>query len=115
MFCVKKHYSSFLFQVIIPGCWIFALISNIPIFLSVNYKNTIGDCEEDWPKKWMGIANSMGWFVIMAFLPMLVMSGSYSRVVYTLWFKQTDKNKLSPRQKVRNDMKHSVKIQQTNK
>lgn len=62
-------------------------------------KNTLGDCEEDWPQEWMGIANSMNWLVTMTVLPMTLMTAAYSRIVCTLWFTPTDDNQLSHRQK----------------
>lgn len=86
-------------KVIIPFCWILAFTLNIPIFLVMNFENTIGDCQEDWPKEWMGVANSMGWLVTMTVLPLTLIIGFYSRVVYSLWFTRVDDNQLSHRQR----------------
>ena len=48
---------------------------------------------------WMGKAYSVAWFVGV-FVPLIVMIGLYSRVVFALWFKGNDGNQLSQQQKV---------------
>lgn len=85
-------------KVIIPSCWIFAVIMILPTFLSVDFDNTIRDCEEYWPSKWMGIAYSITLFLILAALPLVFMTGLYSRVVYALWFRKNDHTQLSHQQ-----------------
>ncbi|RMX50537.1 hypothetical protein pdam_00008761, partial [Pocillopora damicornis] len=95
----KKKLTNTKLKVIIPFCWILAFSLNVPIFLVMNFKNTLGDCEEDWPQEWMGKANSMMWLVTMTFLPMTLMTAAYSRIVCTLWFTQIDDDQLSHRQK----------------
>lgn len=85
---------------IVPCSWIFAIIMNIPEFLVVNYDKKIGDCEEAWPEKWMGVANSFCWLLVVCLLPLTLMVWLYSRIVYTLWFKRNDESQLNHRQKV---------------
>ncbi|XP_078348024.1 pyroglutamylated RF-amide peptide receptor-like [Oculina patagonica] len=86
-------------KVIIPCSWIFAFIMNIPEFLVFNFYTKIGDCEEVWPEKWMGVANSLSWLFIVSLLPLALMVWLYSRIVYNLWFKRYEDNQLTHRQK----------------
>lgn len=85
---------------IIPGAWIFSLIVNIPVFLVVSFEDASGACVRVWPEKWMPRAYNVGWFVVMAIIPLTLMIGFYSRVVYTLWFKGMNVNALTRHQKV---------------
>lgn len=87
-------------QVIIPGCWIFAWTLNIPLIIVTNFDKETGDCKWMWPEQWMGAANETTWLVGLAFIPLMVMTGLYSRVVHMLWFKRND-NELANRQRVR--------------
>lgn len=93
------------FQIIILSCWIFSLIMNIPEFLARTFEKSLNTCIEEYPEKWMGKAYSMTWLVGFAVLPILIMVALYSTVVYNLWFKRQEYNKLSCQQKVRVKMK----------
>ncbi|KAL9970888.1 hypothetical protein ACROYT_G023341 [Oculina patagonica] len=86
-------------KVIIPCCWIFAWALNMPLILVTTFDESIGDCIWDWPESWMGAANETTWLVLLAIIPLIVMTGLYSRVVYTLWFKRNDSHELAFRQK----------------
>jgi len=86
-------------KVIIPGCWIFAVALNMPLILVTIFDEITGDCKWNWPKSWMGAANETTWLVLLAIIPLIVMTGLYSRVVYTLWFKRNDGQELAFRQK----------------
>ena len=48
----------------------------------------------------MGAAYETTWLVLLAIIPLIVMTVLYSRVVYTLWFKQNDHNDLAFQKKV---------------
>jgi len=48
----------------------------------------------------MGAAYDTTWLVLLALIPLIVMTGLYSRVIYTLWFKRNDDNQLAFQQKV---------------
>ena len=92
--CLKLF--AFLFQVIIPVSWIFALIANVPLFLALNVKDN--DCvlmDEEWITK----ALILYWSVIVG-VAMVMMAGLYSRIVYTLWFKRDHDNQLTFQQRV---------------
>ena len=73
---------------------------NMPLFLVTTFDTSIDDCKWDWPESWMGAAYDITWLVLLAIIPLMVMTGLYSRVVYTLWFKRNGGNELAYRQKV---------------
>ena len=79
----------------------FAIALNMPLILVTIFDETTGDCKWNWPKSWMGAANETTWLVLLAIVPLIVMAGLYSKVVYTLWFKRNDGQELAFRQKVR--------------
>ena len=85
---------------IISGCWIFAVALNIPLFLVTIFDKTTGDCKWNFPEKWIGAAYDTTWLVLLACIPLAVMTGLYSRVVYMLWFKRNEDNELTYQQKV---------------
>ena len=90
-----------LFQMIIAGSWVFSLIFNIPLFLvmDIRKKKNRTYCGEIFPERWMAMAYSLAWlFLIVLSLVMMVVL--YSRVVYTLWFKQDDDNQPTSQQRV---------------
>ena len=79
---------AFLYQVIIPGSWIFALIVQIPMSLASNVKdNACVWINEGWLLKTCFLLRSA--FVVAA---MILMAGLYCRIIYTLWFKSNPKN-----------------------
>ena len=73
----------------------------MPLILVTIFDEATGDCKWNWPKSWMGAANETTWLVLLAIIPLIVMTGLYSRVVYTLWFKRNDGQEPAFRQKVR--------------
>ena len=86
---------------IVPVSWICAIILNLPlIIVKVVIETKSGNsCVSIFPDAWMGQAYSVAWFVGV-FIPLIVMIGLYSRVVYALWFKGNDGNQLTQQQKV---------------
>ncbi len=72
----------------------------MPLFLVSTFDESIGDCKWDWPESWMGGAYDTAWLVLLAIIPLIVMTGLYSRVVYMLWFKRNDGHELAFPQKV---------------
>lgn len=89
---------TFPFQGITFGSWIFALILTIPMFLVMNVKGNF--CESFWPNKWMPMAFSWMWFVLVL-LSVALMAGLYAKVVYILWFKSDESDQLTDQQSVR--------------
>ena len=87
-------------QVIIPGSWIFSLIITFPGFLVTNFDKKLGSCGETFPGQWMAKAYSLTWILATTAVPLALMVGLYSMIVYTLWFKRNDDNELTYRQKV---------------
>ena len=43
-------------------------------------------------------ANSMAWVVITGVIPILLMTGMYSRVVYSLWYQNVDNDENNTQQ-----------------
>ncbi|XP_078372989.1 QRFP-like peptide receptor [Oculina patagonica] len=86
-------------KVILSCCWIFSVALNMPLFLVSTFDESIGDCKWDWPESWMGGAYDTAWLVLLAIIPLIVMTGLYSRVVYMLWFKRNDGHELAFPQK----------------
>ncbi|XP_078349149.1 pyroglutamylated RF-amide peptide receptor-like [Oculina patagonica] len=87
-------------KVIISCSWIFGLIVNIPLFLVAYIKKERDRnfCVVIWPEDWMEEAYSWSWLVL-AILPLVLMIGLYSRVVYTLWLKRADDSPLTNQQR----------------
>ena len=66
-----------------------------------NFDKSIGDCKWMWAEQWMGAANETAWLVGLAFIPLVIMTALYTRVIHMLWYKRNDDNELTYRQKVR--------------
>ena len=73
---------------------------NSPLISVTIFDETTGDCKWDWPEQWMGAANETTWLVLLACIPLTIMTGLYSRVVYKLWFQRNEENRSACRQKV---------------
>ena len=99
-----KH-NTFLFQMIIPGSWIFSLIVHIPLFLALKVKDN--SCV--WMvEEWMPKAYSLYWSAIVV-VAMVIMAGLYSRIVYTLWIKRDPENQLTFQQRVSIKQRSSIR------
>ncbi|XP_073250537.1 QRFP-like peptide receptor [Porites lutea] len=77
-------------KVLVPCSWIFGVSLKVPAFLSYVYVKEVGGCVYLLTEEWMGKLLSMSWFIFLGFLPVVVMTALYSRVVYALWFKGSD-------------------------
>jgi len=86
--------------VIIPCSWIFSLILTFPGFLETNFDKKTESCGETFPNEWLAKAYSLIWFLATTAVPLALMVGLYSMVVYTLWFKRNEDNELTHQQKV---------------
>ena len=75
---------------------------NGPDFLVRNFNKESDYCVQTFPEEWMGQAYAMAWFLFLAFVPVLLITTLYSRVIYTLWFKGEKTNDYNCRQQVRN-------------
>ena len=77
------------------------MVLNIPLFLVTTYDESIGDCKWDWPGgRWMGAVYDTVWIVLLAIIPLIVMTVLYSRVMYTLWINRNAGHDLDFRRKV---------------
>lgn len=86
---------------IIPGSWILSLIISIPHFLKTDFDTELAtyQCTYEWPEQWMNTAYTWATnaFVLLS---IVLMTGLYTRVVYTLWFKRNDDCRLTYQQQV---------------
>ena len=67
------------------------------MFLSMKVTRNV--CVDTWSEDWMSKAYTLAWDVVV-FVPLALMVGLYSRVVYTLWFKRDDDNQPNHQQRV---------------
>ncbi|XP_067050880.1 G-protein coupled receptor 83-like [Acropora muricata] len=84
-------------KVIIPCCWICSTILLIPYFFTLNYEPHTNTCSP--LKMWIyhvGIVSCS----IVSLSSSILMADLYSKVVYTLWFEQSEDNVLPPQQQV---------------
>ena len=72
---------------VIAGCWLLAVVFNLPLFIFIDYNKNIDFCTEFWPTTWMARAYSTAWLVLFGALPIILMSALYIRVIRRLWFK----------------------------
>ncbi|XP_068671778.1 neuropeptide FF receptor 2-like [Montipora foliosa] len=78
-------------MILVPIVWISAAVLNIPLFLTIFYDKSLNFCMEYWPNEWLPKAYSSTWFFAAGIIPIVLMSVLYSRVVYSLWFKQEER------------------------
>jgi len=87
----SRLFYAFLFQVIIPGSWIFALMVHMPKFIALNVKdNACVQMDEEWLQKAFFLLRSA-----IKIAAMVLMAWLYSRIVYTLWFKRDSENQIA--------------------
>ncbi|XP_073247294.1 allatostatin-A receptor-like [Porites lutea] len=75
---------------VIAGCWLLAVVFNLPLFIFIDYNKNIDFCTEFWPTTWMARAYSTAWLVLFGALPIILMSALYIRVIRRLWFKSQE-------------------------
>ena len=90
-------------QIIIPASWIFSVILNIPLFLIIDFDKHVDFCMEHWSSQWLSKAYSILWLFAAGIIPTMLMIVLYSRVVYSLWFKDEENNPKNTRQVGRPD------------
>ena len=93
----KKRITKAKLKLIIPACWIFAVIWNLPVFVLVKYNEDLDFCFEDWPSGWYLNAYSLGWLIVIGILPLTIMTILYSRVVFKLWVRTSQNVEVSQR------------------
>ncbi|XP_044178643.1 pyroglutamylated RF-amide peptide receptor-like [Acropora millepora] len=84
-------------KVIIPCCWICSTILLIPNFFILNYEPHTNTCSP--LKMWIYHVGIVSWSIV-CLSSSILMAGLYSKVVYTLWFEQSEVNVLPPEQQV---------------
>lgn len=93
----KRRISKTKLKLIIPSCWIFSFLWNLPVFVLVKYDESIDFCYEDWPLGWYMNAYSLGWLIVIGVLPLTIMASLYSRVVFKLWVRPSQPEELTQR------------------
>ncbi|XP_067050878.1 G-protein coupled receptor 83-like isoform X2 [Acropora muricata] len=84
-------------KVIVPCFWIFSTILVIPLFLILKYNPDTNTCSP--LKLWTYQLTIVSWSIVFLSSSVLL-AGLYSRVVYTLWFEQSEENALPPQQQI---------------
>ena len=92
----------FFLQVIIPASWIFGIILCLPDFLVKDFCKSFRACVANWPPahEWMSKAYILLWTVLIAAIPVSVMTVLYSRVIFTLWLKPSQATGNDPSEQV---------------
>ncbi|XP_031572904.1 tachykinin-like peptides receptor 86C [Actinia tenebrosa] len=89
-FASNRNMSKKKSRAIVVLCWTIALVLNVPLFLTKIYKTNDKTCGSLWPKEhpWFEATYLISWSVIVGIIPIAIMLVLYSRVIYSLWFKQ---------------------------
>ena len=93
----KRRISKAKLRFIIPACWLFSFLWNLPLFVLVKYDQAIDFCYEDWPSGWYMIAYSLGWLIVIGVIPLSIMVFLYTRVVIKLWVKTSQPVEITQR------------------
>ena len=72
--------------VLIVSCWFLSAIFAIPGFWAMVYRSDIKGCGHTWSRPIYAKAYTIGWTIVAGIIPIGIMTGLYSRVVYRLWF-----------------------------
>lgn len=72
--------------ILIILCWFFSVIFAIPGFWAMVYRTDINGCGHSWSKPIYAEAYTIGWTIVAGIIPISIMAGLYSKVVYRLWF-----------------------------
>ena len=93
----KRRISKAKLKFIIPACWLFSFIWNLPLFFLLKYDKVIDFCFEDWPSGWYLNAYSLGWLIMIGIIPLSIMVFLYTRVVIKLWVRTSQPVELTQR------------------
>ncbi|KAJ7331169.1 hypothetical protein OS493_020872 [Desmophyllum pertusum] len=72
--------------VLIILCWLLSVIFAIPGFWAMIYVTDTKSCGHSWAKPVYAEVYTIGWTIVAGLIPISIMGGLYSRVVYRLWF-----------------------------
>ena len=72
--------------VLIVSCWFLSAVFAIPGFWAMVYRSDIKGCGHSWSNPIYAEAYTIGWTIVAGIIPIGIMTGLYSRVVYRLWF-----------------------------
>ena len=72
--------------ILIVLCWFLSVVFTIPGFWAMIYRVDIKRCGHSWKKTIYAETYTIGWAIVAGIIPIGIMGGLYSRVVYRLWF-----------------------------
>ena len=75
---------------IVPACWILATLHTIPSFMSSSFDDRIKLCREVYPEYWQYVSYWFFWVLGAGIIPVSVMTVLYTRVIHSLWCKDTN-------------------------
>ena len=75
---------------IVPACWILATLHTIPSFMSSSFDDLIKLCREVYPEYWQYVSYWFFWVLGAGIIPVSVMTVLYTRVIHSLWCKDTN-------------------------
>ena len=81
--------------------WIVSIIWAIPGFWAITYIEEIKGCAHDFSKPIYAKMYTVGWSVVAGVIPISIMGGLYSKVVYRLWFTTSGNAEASQRALIR--------------
>ena len=71
---------------LIIACWFLSAVFALPGFWAMVYQKDTKSCGHSWRKAIYAEAYTIGWTIVAGIIPISIMAGLYSRVVYRLWF-----------------------------
>ena len=77
-------------RLFVPACWVVSVAFNVPQFTAEYFDETLQTCLQQLPPYY-----SVLWLVLSAILPGGFMTVLYSRVIYQLWFKTSDRKNVT--------------------
>ncbi|XP_031573637.1 QRFP-like peptide receptor [Actinia tenebrosa] len=77
-------------KLIVIFCWPYALLLTFPSFFTLEFSKDLQLCMEQWSMQplWVATTYSTLWLIFVGVIPISIMFVLYSRVIYSLWFKQ---------------------------
>ena len=84
-FDVGKKITERKVKVIVPACWILAIVHTIPSFLIKGIDSETQLCRAEFPGYWQKVAYWLIWLLSAGVFPVVSMAVLYSRVVHLLW------------------------------
>ena len=78
-------------KIFVPVCWVTSALLTIPVLYNGEFDERDMKCRRRWPP-WLSKLYYSYCFIFMGILPIGIMAGLYSKVLYRLWFQNSDPN-----------------------